>query len=338
MKAGIYLGKENVEVREIPTPECGDNDVLIRNVFSSICGTDVAVFRYGPETGHRVTVGDEFGHETVSVVEKVGKNVTDFRVGERVYPYPIYARGDIRRAGTLGGFSEYILCPNPKRNYSLYPIPDEIPDRIACLTEPFTVGGHAAKSAGPVPGDTAVVFGCGTIGIAAAVMLQYKGVKKVMICDLSDFRLSIAAAMGFAVCNTGREDFYSTAKAYFGEAPSLTGAGIDASIWIDAAGAESVLDLFMQHGQIGSRYVIVAVNKAIRQIDMLHLTYSSKSIIGSGGYRPDDVADVMEIMKSGRWDIEKLITDEFPLDSLKEAIRTAGDTEHALNVVIRMQQ
>lgn len=119
MKAGIYLEKEQVEIRELPLPEVGDNDVLVQNLYSSICGTDVAVFTHGPNTGHKVTVGGEFGHETVSRVVKVGKNVTDFSVGERVYPYPRYAKGDTKRAGTIGGFSEYILIPNAKRNHSL---------------------------------------------------------------------------------------------------------------------------------------------------------------------------------------------------------------------------
>ena len=119
MKAGIYLEKEQVEIRELPLPEVGDNDVLVQNLYSSICGTDVAVFTHGPNTGHKVTVGGEFGHETVSRVVKVGKNVTDFSVGERVYPYPRYAKGDTKRAGTIGGFSEYLLIPNAKRNHSL---------------------------------------------------------------------------------------------------------------------------------------------------------------------------------------------------------------------------
>ncbi len=67
--------------------------MLVQNLYSSICGTDVAVFTHGPNTGHKVTVGGEFGHETVSRVVKVGKNVTDFSVGERVYPYLVMPKG-----------------------------------------------------------------------------------------------------------------------------------------------------------------------------------------------------------------------------------------------------
>lgn len=334
MKAAIYMGKESIEIREVPTPECGDDDVLIKNIYSSICGTDVAVYTHGPGTGHRITVGEEFGHETVSRIVAVGKNVKDFKLGERVYPYPRYAKNDTKRAGTIGGFSEYILVPQAKRNYSLYTVSDKIPDRLACLIEPFTVGCLAARRGQPEAGEKAVVFGCGTIGIAAAVALQYFGVEKVMICDVSDFRLDIAKKLGFEVCDTTKEEFVEKAKNYFGTAPSLKGETADVDCFIDAAGAESILDIFMEYGKIGSRFVSVAVNNAIRQLDLLHMTFAQKSIIGSGGYMPEDVGDVMQIMESGRWNLESIITHEFSLEQIEEAIRTAADSSQAFNVEI----
>lgn len=85
-------------------------------IDSSICGTDVAVYQHGPGTGHKVTVGGEFGYETVARIVKAGKNVTEFYAGERVYPYPLYAKDDPKRAGTLGGFSQYMLISNAKGN------------------------------------------------------------------------------------------------------------------------------------------------------------------------------------------------------------------------------
>lgn len=131
MKAGIYLGKEDVEIRELPMPE----------------------------------------------------------VGERVYPYPRYAKDDTKRAGTIGGFSEYILIPNAKRNHSLYAVDARISDKLASLIEPFTVGCRAARR-GMIPdangskryiaGQNAVVFGCGTIGIAAAVAFRHFGMDKAI--------------------------------------------------------------------------------------------------------------------------------------------------------------
>lgn len=334
MKAGIYLGKENVEIRELPIPQVGDNDVLIQNVCSSICGTDVAVYTKGTGTGHKITVGAEFGHETVSRVYAVGKNITEFKVGQRVYPYPRFAKNDTRRAGTIGGFSEFILIPEAKLNHSLYFVPDEISDRTACLIEPFTVGCRAARRSQPKRGDKAIVFGCGTIGIAAAIALKFFGLEKVMVADISDFRLNIAKELGFAVCNTSLHDLGTIATEYFGTAHGLSGATYDVDIFIDAAGSESVLDTFMSDGKIESRFVSVAVNNALRRLDLLHLTYAQKSIIGSGGYMPEDVRDVMRIMQSRRWDIESIITQTFPIDKLSKAIETAADTNKAMNVVV----
>lgn len=334
MKSAVYLGKESVEVRNAPVPVCGENDIVVKNIVSSICGTDVAVYQHGPGTGHRVTIGGEFGHETVSCVAEVGKNIHDVKVGDRIYPYPLYAKNDISRAGTLGGFSEYMLLPEAKLNHSYYLVDSAISDKTACLIEPFTVGGHAAKQANPKAGEKAVVFGCGTIGIAAAIMLKYLGVEDVLLCDRSDFRLSIASELGFHICNMAREDFAEKARAMWGEAYSIHGQTANIDIWLDAAGAESILDDFMQKGKIDARFVIVAVNNAERRLNLLDLTYSSQSIIGSGGYRPEDVGDVMEIMKSGRWEIEKIVTDAYPIEEIDTAIRRAGDSERAFNVVV----
>lgn len=335
MKAAIYLGKEDVEVREIPDPVCGDNDVVIKNIYSSICGTDVAIYKHGPNTGHRVDVGGEFGHETISRIVAAGKNIMDFKIGERVYPYPRYAKNDTARAGTIGGFSEYILVQEAKRNHTLYAVPEEISDRLACLIEPFTVGCRAARRGQPQKGESAVVFGCGTIGLAAAAASNYFGMEKVMICDMSDLRLGIAKKMGFAVCNTKKEDFLQKAAEYFGTAPSLTGSVPNIDCWIDAAGAESILDSYMQNGKVISRFVSVAVNNKPRRIDLLYMTYAQKSLIGSGGYFPEDVKDVMNIMAAGRWDLESIITQEFPLERISEAIETAADPDKAFNVTIR---
>lgn len=95
-----------------------------------------------------------------------------------------------------------------------------------------------------------------------------------------------------------------------------------------------MLDTFMKAGKIGSRFVAVAVNKALREVDILHLTYAQKSIIGSGGYLPEDVRDVMAVMESGVYDIGSIITHTFPLRDIAHALETAVDTAHALNVVI----
>lgn len=335
MRAAIYNGKKNICLIEMETPLASDNDIVVKNIYSSICGTDVAVYFHGPGTGHKITVGGEFGHEMVSEVVQVGKNVKDIKIGDRVYPYPLFAKGDPKRAGTTGGFSEYVLILNAELNKQVYAVSDKISSKEASLIEPFTVGCRAARRSIPKQGENAIVFGAGTIGIAAAIALKYFGCEKVMVCDFSDFRLEKAKALGMEVCNNGKDDLKSKAMGYFGEAPSLNGLTADVDIYIDAAGAASILDVYQEMGKFECRMVIVAVLAGKRPVDILNMTFAQHALIGSGGYKPEDVRDVMAIMESGKWDIESIITHEFPWGKLPQAIETAGDVENSLNVVIK---
>lgn len=334
MRAAIYQGQRKIEMTELPTPAAGENDIVVRNLYASICGTDVAVYLHGTGTGHRITAGGEFGHEMVSEVVEVGKNVQDIHVGDRVYPYPRLAKGDPRRAGTVGGFSEYVLIPNAKLDKQVYLVPEEISSKAACLIEPFTVGFRAARRAFPRNGEHGIVFGAGTIGIAAAVGLRYFGCEKVMLCDHSDFRLQIAKKLGFAVCNNGREDLKQAAMEYFGTDYSRFGMTADVGIYIDAAGSEEVLEIYQAMGPIESRMVVVAVLAGKRPVDILSMTYSQHALIGSGGYYPEDVEDVLTAMSSGAWNIESIITHEYPWERLPQAIEKAAQVEEALNVII----
>lgn len=337
MKVALYQGKKNIELAEMEMPHAGDNDIVIKNIYSSICGTDVAVYNHGPATGHRITLGGEFGHEMVSEVVEVGRNVKDIKVGDRVYPYPRLAKGDPRRAGTIGGFSEYILVPNAEINKQVYSVSDKISDKVASLIEPFTVGTRAARRSTPKQGENAIVFGAGTIGIASAIALKYFGCDKVMVCDLSDLRLEKAKNLGMEICNTGKEDLKAKSIEYFGTAPSTSGPTANVDIYIDAAGAKSILETFQSMGKIECRMVVVAVLAGMRPVDILGMTFSQHALIGSGGYMPEDVKDVMTIMESGRWDIESIITHEFPLEELSQAIEMATDVERSLNVVIKYE-
>lgn len=273
MRAALYNGQKSIEMTELPTPEAGENDIVVKNIYASICGTDVAVYEHGPGTGHRITVGSEFGHEMVSEVFQVGKNIKNIKVGDRVYPYPRLAKGDPKRAGTTG--------------------------------------------------------------IAAAIALKYFGCHKVMICDHSDFRLNKAKELGFEICNNGKEELKAKSKQVFGCAMSALGETCDVDIYIDAAGADGIIENYQSMGKINSRMVVVAVKAGLRPIDVLAMTYGQHAIIGSGGYFPEDVWDVMAIMKSRKWDIESIITDVYPWEQLPQAIEKDSRVDEALNVVIQ---
>ena len=155
-----------------------------------------------------------------------------------------------------------------------------------------------------------------------------------MICDHSDFRLNKAKELGFEICNNGKEDIKAKAQKIFGGAISALGETCDVDIYIDAAGADGIIETYQSMGKVNSRMVVVAVKAGLRPIDVLAMTYGQHAIIGSGGYFPEDVRDVMAIMQSRKWDIESIITDVYPWEQLPQAIEKASRVDKALNVII----
>lgn len=334
MKGFIYNGPKNIEMKEIPLPPCGDNDIIVKNIYSGICGSDITAYNHDGSS-MRIFPGFEFGHEMVSCVTEVGKNVKDIQVGDRVYPYPMYAKDDTTRSATVGGFSEYVHIPNCKLNHSVYKIDDSISDRVAAMMEPFTVGARAAVLSNPKPGQNAIVFGAGVIGMAAAITLKHLGCDKVMLVNRSTYRLEIAEQMGFATCSPVKQDLKETAIAALGTGYGIMGPTINADIYIDATGADDALNAFEQYGKLNSVFTVVGLHHKPMTVNILTLTFGSKRIQGSGGYTPDEVDLVLDIMRSGKFDLEKLITQEYPLEKLEEGIQKAASSSESLKVMIK---
>ena len=334
MKAAIYKGAKDILITELPDPVCGDHDIVVRNLYSAICGSDVHAYLHNGDAV-RIFSNSEFGHEMVSEVVSVGKNVEGIHVGDRVYPYPIFCKDDTARSATVGGFSEYVLIPNCTLNHSVFLVEDQISDRVASLIEPFTVGTHAAKIAKPKSGQKAIIFGAGMIGIASAIALDHMGVEKIMIVDIADFRLRKAAELGFFTCNSATENLKEKAMEALGKGSGMMGETADADIYIDATGAAPIIKTFQEMGKRYATLSIVGVHYGVREMNLMAFTFSGHKMVGSPGYDFEDVQIVFDIMKSKKFDLDAIITDEYPLDQLEEAIQKSSNPEESVKVVIR---
>lgn len=334
MRTAIYQGKKNIELSQVDRPEVGPNDVLIKNINSSICGSDIAVYLHGAGTGHKISIGEKFGHEMVSEVAEIGSNITEFQVGQRVYPYPVFAAGDAKRAGTLGGFTEYLLIKDAKLNHDLYLVPDELSNKVAALTEPFTVAIRAVKRSHPQKGENALVYGAGTIGMAAAFALRHYGCK-AMLVDRSEYRLNLAKSFGFGVVNAEKEDLKKAEMDYFDQGFSLKENQPNINITIDAIGLPEFLQDFLDSQVIDSRFVMVGVDNNPKDINLLNMIFSSQSLIGSGGYRPEDVATVFDILKENQSEVSKMVTKVYPWENLVSAIEEASDPMKVMNIQVK---
>lgn len=332
MKAAIYKDVRNVTVEELPDPIGGDNDVIIRNLVSGICGSDIAAYNHG---GEKVMIwkNSEFGHEMISEIIEVGCNVKEFQVGDRVYPYPAFAKGDLMRSATVGGFSEKVHIPNAQLNHNLYKVSNKISNIRAAMIEPFTVGFFGAKRSDPRPGQTAVVFGSGIIGVAAAFGLRSRGIQKIMVVDISDFRLTLLKQYDFEVCNSSQEDLGEKLVEVFGEVGEIFGKRANVDIYIDAVGIDQIPQQFQQFSKMGAKLVIIGIHHAPRVIDLQKITMSSQHIIGSAGY--EDVDYILNFMETTPYNLEQLVTQTYSLNDFNEAITTAGNSQKGLKVVIK---
>jgi len=331
--AAIFRGVGSVDVVELPWPECGEDDVIIRNLLTGVCGSDIAAYRSGGDP-YMIWKDHEFGHEAISEVVAVGRNVQGLAVGDRVFATSDSLR-DFHRAATIGGFSQYIRIPQCELGYSLIRIDNDLPLRSAVLFEPFVIATRAVRNLQSGPGKSAIVFGAGIIGMASAIMLQWYGCDKVMVVDFSDFRLAKARALGLITCNPSHEDLRERAVAEFGGAATMAGEACGAHLFVDCVGARAVVDDFLRLAPIGGTLAVVGVHHAPAEINMARLCFDDLRIVGCGKTKTADLADdILAMMRSGRYDLPGLVTHEYPVDQIAEALVTAADASSAQKVCI----
>jgi threonine 3-dehydrogenase len=199
--------EEGIWMEEVPVPEPGPNDVLIKVQKSAICGTDVHIYNWDEWAAHTIPVPMVTGHEFMGEIADTGSSATRYRKGMRVSGEGHIVCGKCRncRAGrgqlcrnTLGvgvnrpgSFAEYVCIPES----NVVPIPEDVPDEIAAIFDPFGNAVHTALSFDCV-GEDVLVTGAGPIGIMGALVAQRAGARKVVITDINPLRLQLAKEAG----------------------------------------------------------------------------------------------------------------------------------------------
>lgn len=340
-KAAIYKGTGQVEIIEKSLPEtCGDNDVIAKNRMATICGADYNAYM-GSGDAVQIWKDHEFGHEMVSEVIEVGKNVKGISVGDWIFPNLGYAYHDRSRMATVGGFSEYLYLPDFRLEGdfggfdqpSAMKLDKSLGLKNLCLLEPFAVGCKAAKSL-VGRGTTAVVIGSGIIGMSTALMLKHFGFEKVMLIDFSEFRLENARSYGFLTCNPKKEDLQSKLFETFGSARAYGGEKCGAHCWVDCIGIQPCIDYYTKYGGYGTTLCIVGVHHKPAQFDAAGICYNQQWIKGCGAGTYKEAFDhICDMIRQGT-DLSGLISQEFPLEQIEEALKTHGNFEIAQKVAI----
>lgn len=313
-----------IEFREVPEPEIvKDNDVLLRIRKIGICGSDVHVYHgKHPATSYPVVQG----HEYSAVVETVGKSVRKVKPGMKVTARPQLVCG---KCGPCRK-GQYNACQNLKvegfqapgvaqdlfvvTEDRVVPFPESMSFEKGAMIEPTAVGAHATHRAKDLRGKNVVVSGAGTIGNLVAQFVRVRGAKKILITDISDYRLKIAGKCGIeGVLNVKKTSFEVGSRSFFGDEGFQVG--------FEAAGVQESLHVLMQYVEKGGEVVILGVYSRNPVVNMYYLGEHELNVFGSMMYRHEDYEEAVEMISSGKVITEPLLTKIFPFEKYLEAYK-----------------
>jgi D-arabinose 1-dehydrogenase-like Zn-dependent alcohol dehydrogenase len=340
MKAAVlYEARQPLRIEELQMPDVGDEDVLIKVASCGVCHTDLKVV----EGRNRFTPPTILGHEVAGTIELAGAHCKDFKIGDRVIigmrykcgrcRYCLSARENLceRRPAppplkrsdgaavtrwNVGGFAEYVSVPA----YMIFKIPDgmsmEEASVVGCRV---TTAYNAVKHRGRLePGDSALVIGCGGIGLNTIQFLRCFGAYPIIAVDIAEEKLQAAKTFGAThTINATTED---PVKAVV----KLTDGGVDKSF--EAIGNPKTADQIIQATRPGGTATIIGgLGNGPFTISSGNFVTREITITGVSSRQANDVEEVFQMAKFGRIELKDLITKSYRYDQINEAL---ADLEH----------
>lgn len=337
MRQAVMTKPGHIEFHTAKQPVAGPGEILLRIKKIGVCGSDIHVWHgEHPYTPYPVIQGHEFS----AVVEAVGAGVTKVKPGMKATAAPQQVcgkcnpckRGDYHICDSLkvrgfqapGCAQDFFLTTEER----IVPFPESLSFEQGAMIEPAAVAAHATNRAPALEGRNVLVTGAGTIGNLVAQAARCRGAKKVLITDLSDFRLQKALEAGIhGVCNVRNENLAEKCKAFFGD------EGFDVAF--EAVGHEHSLDDAIQNIQKGGDIVVLGVFGSRPAVDMSTVGDREISLIGTLMYRQEDYDQAVEWIASGAMKTELLVTKHFPFEDYAEAYRfIEKEADKTLKVVI----
>lgn len=315
MKAIVYTAPKTLEVQNIDKPSVVDGQVLVKVKMAGICGGDLGIYKgFHPRAKAPLVLG----HEFCGVVESDGKK---FKKGQKVTVNPIVSCGNctpcktgnqhvcnmLRLVGidTHGAMSEYVAVDENK----LYLVDDSVSFEIGALIEPVAVGVHSVREPGYKPGDNAIIYGCGTIGLAVAFVLKEFGCTNLTLVEADDVRLEKVKAMGFDARDAKTLDLEAL------KAEKTGGDGFD--FVFDCAGVEAVASQLIKASKVRGKIVIVAGYKVPTTFPLNEGMFKEVSFEFVRVYRDNDYKIAVNLVKKQPM-FKNLVTHTLPVEKAQE--------------------
>ena len=319
MKALVKAKAEpGIWMEEVPVPEPGPSDVLIKIRKTAICGTDVHIYNWDEWAQATIPVPMVVGHEFCGEIVDTGPAATKYERGLRVSGEGHIVCGACRncRAGRghlcrntqgvgvnrPGAFAEYLCIPE----HNVFVLPDDVPDEIAAIFDPFGNAVHTALSFDLV-GEDVLVTGAGPIGIMGALVAKEVGARKVVITDINPTRLALAKKMGIDYVVDARTQDLTDVMAEIGMKE-----GFD--VGLEMSGAAPAFRDMIDVMNNGGKIAILGIAPAAFEIDWNKVIFKMLNLKGIYGREMFETWYKMTTLVQGRLDLTPLITHRLGID------------------------
>jgi L-iditol 2-dehydrogenase len=338
MKVGMYYNNSDVRLEEMDVPSVGDGDLLMEVKACGICGSDIMEW-YRIKRAPLV-----LGHEVTGDIVEVGKDVDGFKVGDRItstHHVPCYECRDCLKGYHTacetfhgqnnfapGGFAQYLRISGNSVPKGTMALPEDMSYEQGSFIEPLGTVVRGMREIGVTPGETVLVLGSGLIGLLQIKLLRTLGVGVIVAADVQEYRLDAAVRFGADHVVDAREDLPEFLRQVNG--------GRLADKVIVSTGALAAAKSGLSCVDKGGTVLFFAVPRPEEQLDIDINAFwrDSKSIKVSYGAAPVDNLQAMDLIKSGRVEVDDMITHQLPLDEIGEGFRLTCDGTASLKVII----
>jgi threonine 3-dehydrogenase len=311
---------------QVKKPEVGHNDVMIRINKTAICGTDIHIWKWDEWAQKTIPVPMHVGHEYVGEIVKIGAEVRGFSIGDRVSGEGHVTCGHCRncRGGRRhlcrnavgvgvnreGAFAEYLVIPA----FNAFRIPDSISDDLAAIFDPYGNATHAALSFSLV-GEDVLITGAGPIGIMAVAIARHVGARHVVITDVNDYRLGLAAKMGAT-------RIVNVAKTSLKDVMLELGMVEGFDVGLEMSGVPSAFQDLLESMNHGGKVALLGIPPSNTAIDWNQVIFKGLEIKGIYGREMFETWYKMVAMLQSGLDLSPILTHQFAVDDYEKAFAT----------------
>ncbi|MDR2699784.1 MAG: zinc-dependent dehydrogenase [Nitrososphaerota archaeon] len=337
MLVAVYYNNKDVRVEELPMPEIGEEEVLLKVMASGICGSDVLEWYRLPKAPRVL------GHEAAGIISQVGKKVTNFKVGDRVFishHVPCNncihcQKGHHTACETLhntnyypGGFAQYIKVPKINVQLGIYKLPNDMTFEEGTFIEPLACVTRGQRLANIQKNDTVLIIGSGISGILHVQLAKFKGAKKVIVADINQYRMNLAVQFS--------ADHAFNAEKNLPQKIKTVNNGYLADKVIVCTGANSAVTLAANCVERGGTILFFAVPEPTVKIPLpINQFWRNETTIQTSyGAAPNDLEEALMILATKKLNIKDMITHRLPLRETQKGYQLMTNGGESLKIIL----